>query len=155
PSGLVDAGASWQDLGGPYTVSGTTLTVRLRNAPDGYVIADAIRIERLPGPPPAVQILDDASSNFAAAGPGVPYGGQGYQGQVDVGLPGAGTGTATWTFSVAAGVYRVSATWLAYVNRSAAAPFTVLDGSTALGTVALDQRQAPSGLVDAGASWQD
>ncbi len=47
PAGLFDAGASWLDLGGPYTVLSGSLTVRLGDLADGYLIADAVRIERL------------------------------------------------------------------------------------------------------------
>ena len=35
------------------------------------------------------------------------------------------------------------------------APYTVLDGSAALGTVTVDQRQAPAGFVDDGVWCQD
>src|SRR5581483_77535 len=64
PASLTDLGATWQDLGGPYTVLGPTLTVRLSNAANGYVIADAIRLEYL-GPlaaAPQAQLLDSGGS---------------------------------------------------------------------------------------------
>jgi hypothetical protein len=47
PSDFSDAGASWTELGGPYNLTGTTLTVRLNNMANGKVIADAVRIEHL------------------------------------------------------------------------------------------------------------
>ena len=47
PSGFADQGVDWQDLGAEYDVTGGTLTVRLTNAANGFVIADAVRIERL------------------------------------------------------------------------------------------------------------
>jgi hypothetical protein len=46
-------------------------------------------------------------------------------------------------------------TWESYSNRAADAPYTVLDGTTELGTVTVDQRQAPAGFVEDGVSWQD
>jgi PKD repeat protein len=50
PTGYIDgSGKAWQQLGGPYTITGSTLTVSLSNNADNYVIADAIRIERLVG----------------------------------------------------------------------------------------------------------
>ena len=39
-------GAVWKDLGA-YSITGTTLVVRLTDLADEYVIADAVRIERL------------------------------------------------------------------------------------------------------------
>ncbi len=47
PSGLFDQGFNWTDLGGPYTITGTTLSVQLSDNADLYVDADAIRIERI------------------------------------------------------------------------------------------------------------
>ena len=42
-----DAGANWQDLGSSFTITGSTLVVKLTNSANEYVIADGIRIERL------------------------------------------------------------------------------------------------------------
>jgi hypothetical protein len=49
PASLQDAGALWQDLGGPFTVSSGTLTVQLSDlaAAGTYLIADSVRIERI------------------------------------------------------------------------------------------------------------
>ena len=46
----------------------------------------------------------------------------------------------------------VSVTWDAYTNRAQDAPYTVLDGTTSfeLGTVTVDQRQAPADFVEDG-----
>jgi hypothetical protein len=49
PSGFSDAGAAWQDLGGgtfSVTAAGT-ITVQLAGTGNGYLIADAIRVERV------------------------------------------------------------------------------------------------------------
>ncbi len=43
---LTDGGTVWEDLG-PYDIAGTTLVVELSHAANGYVIAGAVRIERL------------------------------------------------------------------------------------------------------------
>ena len=46
-SGAVDAnGASWQTLG-DFVITGDTLVVMLTNLADEFVIADAVRIERV------------------------------------------------------------------------------------------------------------
>ena len=46
PSGFTDSGSTWQDLG-VFAITASTLSVKLTNAANGYVIADAIRIERV------------------------------------------------------------------------------------------------------------
>jgi hypothetical protein len=47
PSDFTESGVGWKDLGGSYQVMGNSLVVRLSNNANQYVIADAIRIERL------------------------------------------------------------------------------------------------------------
>lgn len=49
PDDFNDGGAFWEDLGGPYTVTGGSIVVELLDTgnPDELVIADAVRIERL------------------------------------------------------------------------------------------------------------
>ncbi len=72
PAGLFDAGASWLDLGGPYTVLSGSLTVRLGDLADGYLIADAVRIERIGNAVtpagPLAQVLDGATAVPDATG---------------------------------------------------------------------------------------
>ena len=46
PNDFSDAGGVWEDLG-TFTIAGPTLSIRLSNAANGFVIADAIRIEQL------------------------------------------------------------------------------------------------------------
>ena len=91
PAGLSDAGTSWQDLGGPYTVISGSLTVRLGDLADGYLIADAVRIEWIGGPAspagPQAQVLDGTTAVPDATG------------QVDFGRTDPGT-PLTRTFTV-------------------------------------------------------
>ncbi len=44
---VYDAGTSWEDLGGPYTVFGNSLVVKLTDLAGGNVMADAVRIEHI------------------------------------------------------------------------------------------------------------
>ena len=60
-----------------------------------------------------------------------------------------------WTFTVTPGRYRVSTTWTAHSNRPTNAPYTILDGNTEVATVAVNQRQAPNDLNDAGSAWEN
>lgn len=46
PAGFGDAGATWQDLGFVF-ISGGTLAVELSDLADGFLLADAVRIERV------------------------------------------------------------------------------------------------------------
>ncbi|HEX8201047.1 MAG TPA: leishmanolysin-related zinc metalloendopeptidase, partial [Isosphaeraceae bacterium] len=68
PDDFSDQGLGWEDLGGPYTISGTTLVVRLTDAANAQVIADAIRIERLPGQPPTIGSLTDSPDPVTQGG---------------------------------------------------------------------------------------
>ncbi|MCS6850528.1 MAG: choice-of-anchor D domain-containing protein [Gemmataceae bacterium] len=47
PSSFTEAGTAWQDLAGPYVVTGGSIIVTLSNAANNFVIADAIRIEKI------------------------------------------------------------------------------------------------------------
>ncbi|MDB5385367.1 MAG: Extracellular serine protease precursor, partial [Planctomycetaceae bacterium] len=63
PVGFTSNGATWQDLSTGYTVTGTSLTITLGNKANGYVIADAIRIEAVTSAGPLTQVIDTTDSN--------------------------------------------------------------------------------------------
>ena len=46
PADFTEGGLGWKDLG-TFTITGNTLVVQLSNAANGYVIADAIRIQKV------------------------------------------------------------------------------------------------------------
>ena len=105
--------------------------------------------------PPAVQIIDNGDATFDTAGEWTQWTGQGYQNDVHESLAGTGADVARWSFQrLLPGMYRVAATWTTYSNRATNAPFTLLDGDTPAGTVAVNQQVAPSGFSDAGVNWQ-
>ena len=273
PSSLNVGGAWWQQLGGPYTISGNTLVVRLSDLADpagAYLIADAVRIEWIGGSVsgPQAQVLDGSNivsdgtgsidlgrtdigtavtrsftvrnlgssaltlgtislpsgfslaSDFGAttlrrgvddlqraagrAAPGTysgtvsfatsdpnqnpfnftitgtaslvltlddnaggfsatsdwqSYVGAGYQNEIRYKQVGSGSEPASWTFGgLNPGQYRVWTTWAPAPNRVTDAAYTVLDGSTAVGTVAVNQQLTPSSLnvgARGGSSWED
>jgi subtilisin family serine protease/uncharacterized protein (DUF2141 family) len=104
----------------------------------------------------AVSILDDGDPGFSTTGSWGLWTGGGYQNDVHEATGRAGADVASWTFgNLVAGQYRVSVTWTAWSNRATNAPYTVLDGATSLGTVAVNQQSAPAGFSDAGVGWQD
>src|SRR5690606_809352 len=82
PNDFNDAGSAWEDLG-VFTISGNTLVVRLSDAANEYVNADAIRIQRvgeLPSPTPEITVLAGSTNiadnsgvfNFGSTPPGTP-----------------------------------------------------------------------------------
>jgi glucose/arabinose dehydrogenase len=103
------------------------------------------------------QVIDDGGPGFSMsqgwlAGSGV---GRDVDFKAALEQPGANE-TATWTFTVTPGQYRVSATWAENPTYWAtAAPFSVLDGATTRGTALLNQRQAPNDFTYAGSPWED
>jgi hypothetical protein len=108
-------------------------------------------------PPTAnsVQIIDDsADQGFSSTVGWMTWPNQGYKNGIHYAEAGDGSKVAAWTFPVAPGKYSVSATWFPDGNRATNAPFSVLDGTRILGTVAVDQKQAPVGFLDEGVFWQ-
>ncbi len=111
-----------------------------------------------PPPPNPVYYVDDRGTGWSAVGtwgntyePGN-YFGNGHS----FAIGGGGKDVASFTFTgLTPGLYRVSATWRGDTNRATNAPFTILDGSTPLTTVIVNQQLAPSGLTDAGFNWSD
>ncbi len=73
PTGFVENGVAWQDLGAPFTVTGNALVVDLSDlvSPSGsYVIADAVRVERV-GPLPSgpeIQVFVDGVNLLDGSG---------------------------------------------------------------------------------------
>jgi probable HAF family extracellular repeat protein len=100
-----------------------------------------------------IRTIDDGAAGFASTG-FTTLSGQGNLNDVRRALAGNGAAAATWTFDgLAPGVYRVSATWSTASNRATNAPYTVFDGATPLGTVAVNQRLAPGDFADQDVTW--
>jgi glucose/arabinose dehydrogenase len=148
PNDRVASGANWEDVG-VFTITGSTLVVRLSDSANGIVGADAIRIERVEG-----RVVDDGNAGWSTVGAWSLSALGGYLGDSRFSQPGTGADVATWSFTVSPGQYRVSATWPAHANRASNAPFTVLNGNTPLSTVSRNQRVAPNDLVADGANWE-
>ncbi len=149
PNDFTDAQTSWETLG-VLPILGTTLTVRLTgDAADNYVIADAIRIERIPD----TQTLDDGDSGFSTVGNWGLWNQAGNLGDYRFGAPENGT-SASWSFDVTPGTYKISATWRAGSNHASNAQFTIWDGDTPMGSPTVDQTSSPSDFTDGQTSWQ-
>ncbi|MCA9025532.1 MAG: FG-GAP repeat protein [Planctomycetaceae bacterium] len=161
PDDFSDAGSDWEDLV-IVEVTGDTIVVELSNAANGFVIADAIRLEPTnePAQPPLPfeAIIDDGDDGFSTTGNWKPSAIQhGHELDLLHSTKGIGTNTATWTITgLTPGAYQVSATWSAFSNRATNAPFAISDGAEGpvLQTIAVNQQQAPSDFTDTGSNWQ-
>ncbi len=127
--------------------------------PDGAVMADALGVCTgvFAADPPHQYILDDNSPGYARSN----YGWAnvtnlvGYQTDYDYHEAGNGSAFARWTVAnLAPGQYEVFARWVPFGNRATNAPYTIFDGATSRGTVAVNQQLAPSGDLENGITWQ-
>ncbi|MCC6419244.1 MAG: DUF1800 family protein [Gemmataceae bacterium] len=158
-AGFADAAANWQTLG-TFTVTGSTLAVKLTDDADGYLNADAVRIQRV-GYPGAV--LDDTSPGFTTplgtwVRRSTTPGARDFQGSKTYARPtfGAATAQARWTFNVTPGTYCVLTSYFGRSVNASNAPFRVFDGATnrTPTPVRVNQRVTPSDLNDAGRGWR-
>lgn len=94
-------------------------------------------------------IADDAGPDFSTSGTWSLFA-SGYSGTCRYAASGTGSAIAQWSFIVAPGSYRVSATWAPHTNRATNAPFSIADQ-----TILVNQELAPDDRSDAGASWED
>lgn len=158
PDDFEESGSNWERLG-VVRVTGTTVTVELSNAADGYVIADAVRIIETMEMPSNVVIIDDGDPGFSTtAGWNRSAIGEGRLNDVRTNFSGDGSEVATWTFTgLTPGNYRVAATWSTHANRATNAPYRILDGATgdALETVLINQELEPDDFTDQGSNWEE
>jgi len=127
-----------------------------RDGITGEPIEDRFNVVFRLVPPPQITTIDDGDSEFSATSGWTTYVGAGFQGDFAYKQVGSGTQAATWTFSgLSPGQYLVSVTWQAYTNRTVDAPYAVLDGSTELATVRVNQREVPADFFEDGQWWQE
>src|SRR5262249_35036082 len=102
-----------------------------------------------------LQTIDDGDPSFATAGAGwAVASGQGFQNDIRFAGAGTGSSTATWTFAVSPGQYRVAATWSPYFNRATNAQYTLMDGSQPLSTTNVNQQTTPADFSASGVGWR-
>ncbi len=157
PLNATGNGTVWESLG-TYRTNTGTLNVDLGDAANGYVIANAACVAAVPPVTTAPSVIDNGDAAYAESGSG--WSGYAeaaaYGGDFRYHSPGSGADTATWTFQALqpGRDYQVYATWSAASNRADNAPYTVLDGTTPLGTKLLDQKNAPSDATIDGQGWE-
>jgi hypothetical protein len=157
PNDLLDQAEEWEDLG-VFLITGDTLAVALLQTDTGDAIADAIRIERVGDSDdviPTVQIVDDRQLGFNSSGVWNDWPEGGYHDALLWRPDGAGNDSATWSFLVEPGEFRVSATWPGWAPHATAAPYVVIDGTTAVGNVERNQTLLPDDLIELGVRWED
>lgn len=154
PDDFYESGAWWENIG-TFTV-GSTLRVQLTDNANGYAIADAFRIEKVA----TAVIVDNLDPiNFAksgawnlASGAGLGYAGSIYWSN----LPHDGSETATWTFNVDPGTYRISGTWhSANPSHGSDVPISVLSGSIPVGAATLNQKLSPDDYFQNNIWWEN
>ncbi len=150
---VVVNGNNFQDLG-TFDIVNSVLVVKLADNANEFVIADAVRIERVGH---IQRVIDNADQGFSTTGIWTPFNGQGFDNDLHFSDAGNGSDVATWTFAgLAPGRYRVSATWSAHANRATNAPFTILDGTVQRGNIRVNQELIPqANVVVNGNNFQD
>ena len=127
---VFDSGVWFADLGAPYTISGSTLTVTLDDAANGYVIADGIRIERLEALRAETAILDASSVGSLT---------------LDAAAPLVAASRAAWSLADAKAAARLSGVEVIVTDL----PGTILGlASEPTRTIWLDTNAAGHGLAD-------
>jgi hypothetical protein len=102
-----------------------------------------------------LRVVDDGMSAFGSTGTWQTTTGVGYSSDIRTAAAGS-SATSTWTFTgLAAGQYRLAATWTGSALNAADAPFAISSGSKLLTTVRVNQQRAASTFTDGGASWQN
>ena len=104
---------------------------------------------------PPIQVLDNGDAGYSTVGANwFPGSGFGYEGDFDLSPAGSGSQVAEWVFSdLTPGLYRVSATWLGLPDLATNAPFTILDGSSPLTTVNMNQQLDPADFTYQDTNW--
>ena len=99
------------------------------------------------------------TGNWTAVDPGLK---EGYLGTESYHPADGSNDSATWTFTLPVGQYRVSATWFAQAGAATTATYSVVAGTAVLANTGaivsggvFNQTIAPSNLLDQGVEWQD
>jgi HYDIN/CFA65/VesB-like, Ig-like domain len=106
--------------------------------------------------PSVPQIIDDGAAGNKLVGGWTHVTTRGHDGDLYTASAGNGSVYSTWTFSgLPTGSYRVQATWRIATNNATNAPYTLYNGSQAVGTAKVNQQLTPSGLWDGTTHWQN
>ena len=136
------------------TAPNYSLTIQVRES-GGAVATTTATINVIDLAEPTAQIIDNGTTGFTTTGTWTTENvGRGGSELRALSTPTAST--ASWTFrGLIPGVYRLAATWVANVNRTTQAPYSILSSTgTVLSTKIFDQSQAPTDLSLGGSGWK-
>ncbi|HUP81843.1 MAG TPA: dockerin type I domain-containing protein, partial [Pirellula sp.] len=120
PDDFLDSGVWWENVG-TFTVD-STLRIQMSDLANSYAITDAFRIEKIA----TAVIIDNSSPIFSRSGFVNTATGIGYAGSVYFSSwPFDGNETASWTFNVEPGTYRVAGTWRGESNYASNVPISL------------------------------
>ncbi|MGD9634334.1 MAG: FG-GAP-like repeat-containing protein, partial [Pirellulales bacterium] len=136
--GEVYEAVPWQVLSSAFTITGDTISVQLRTPASGqYVVADAIRVDRLDKDGVYRRIIDSSATGgdpdfrIGAGGGTTQSGGSDAYGSSYVRIAGTSPeqAGATWIFdNLEPGTYRISASWQSSTSNSTAATYWLHKG---------------------------
>lgn len=100
--------------------------------------------------------IDDGGTGYSATGFTGKNTSAAYQGDQSTAASGTGSKTATWTFGglEVGATYKVSVTWKNVSGAASNSPFKVIDGTSTVATVAVNQQVAPSDYSIADIGWK-
>ena len=157
PTDATIDGQAWESMG-VYTAASGTLVVQLSDNANGNVVANAVRLVEVTPPTTAPAVVDNADPAYAESGSNwLGWTAAGYVGGgCRYHAAGDGSDTASWTFADVNpnAQYQVYATWVGDSSHASNAPYTVLDGTTPLATVELNQQATPTDATIDGQAWQ-
>src|SRR5262249_52735049 len=101
-------------------------------------------------------IIDDGAAGYTSTGFTSKNTSGAYQRDQSTASSGTGSKTATWTFGglEVGATYKVSVTWKTVSGAASNSPFKVIDGTTTVATVAVNQQVAPGDYSVADISWK-
>jgi hypothetical protein len=104
----------------------------------------------------AIRIIDNGAAGFATSGTWQRATGVGSSGDIAWTAAGKSGAEASWTFTgLAAGQYRIAASWPGSKLYSSHAPFSVHSGGRLLGTVRVNQERAARTFTASDTRWQN
>jgi len=127
-------------------------------APENAIFGDPQGIGRIIFAPPPVNefIIDNGDPLYSRSGGWTNLTNTlAYNLDYDYHAAGNGSGQATWNFDdIPQGTYQVLTKWIPFSNRATNAPYTILDDSTPIATVLVNQQLFPTGDQSNGITWQ-
>jgi hypothetical protein len=148
------AGQTFDVLRAPsISVSNLMLTGDSAGLSFSIVSVGGGQVLRLSTAAPFSQIIDDGDAGFSTTGIWTVLTGQGFQNDLHTGTGGGGFATYQFT-GLAAGTYRVAATWTAGADRAPNATIQFFS-DLPIRQVTFSQVQAPDDFTAAGTMWEN